>query len=443
MVRILVCGAMLCGAVLAHAAPVAPVVPAGAEASDHFDVKTATDAWLATVAGQARKNSDAYFEGGYWLMLWDFLATVAVMILLLETKASARMRDLAERMTRLKFFQYWIYFIEFILAAGILTFPLSVYEGWIREGHYGLSNQRFGAWFSDQMITLGLLLALGGLAFCVLIVIVKRLPRTWPLWGAIGALLFVTIGAVIAPVFIAPLFNKYKPLENQLIKNQILSMARANGIPAHDVYEVDASRQSKRVSANVSGLFGTDRITLNDNLLERCSPQAIMAVMGHEMGHYVMHHIYNGLMFAAIGIVVMFSLLRWGLDRLVGKFGQRWRLQSTTDLAAVPLAVLILITFSFVLTPIQNSYTRMQEYEADIYGLNASRQPDGEAEVDLLLGEYRKLDPSALEEAVFFDHPSGRTRITAAMRWKAENLCLFDATLACGSAAVVRESSSK
>ncbi len=443
MVRILFCGAILGGAVLASAAPVAPVVPAGAEASSHFDVKTAADAWLATVAGQARKNSDAYFEGGYWLMLWDFLSTAAVMILLLETKASARMRDFAGRITRLRFFQYWIYFIEFILAAGILTFPLSVYEGWIRERHYGLSNQTFGAWVSDQMITLGLLLALGGLAFCVLIVIVKRLPRTWPLWGAIAALLFVTIGSVIAPVFIAPLFNKYKPLENQVIKNQILSMARANGIPAHDVYQVDASRQSKRVSANVSGIFGTDRITLNDNLLERCSPPAIMAVMGHEMGHYVMHHIYNGLMFSVIVVVVMFSLLRWGLDRLVGVFGRRWQLQSTTDLAAVPLAILILITISFVLTPIQNSYTRMQEYEADIYGLNASRQPDGEAEVDLLLGEYRKLEPGPLEEALFFDHPSGRTRIKAAMRWKAENLCLFDATLACGSASVVRESSSK
>ena len=239
------------------------------------------------------------------------------------------------------------------------------------------------------------------------------------------------------PVFIAPLFNKYKPLENQVIKNQILSMARANGIPAHDVYEVDASRQSKRVSANVSGLFGTDRITLNDNLLARCSPPAIMAVMGHEMGHYVMHHIYNGLMFAAIVIVVMFSMLRWGLDTFVARFGQRWKLQNATDLAAVPLAVLILSTISFVLTPIQNSFTRAQEYEADIFGLNASRQPDGEAEVDLLLGEYRKLDPSPLEEALFFDHPSGRTRITAAMRWKAENLCMFNPALPCGSTSVV------
>ena len=111
--------------------------------------------------------------------------------------------------------------------------------------------------------------------------------------GRVGGIVFVAIGVVIGPVFIAPLFNTSKPLENQAIKQSILSLARANEIPATDVYEVDASKQSKRVSANVSGLLGTERITLNDNLLARCSPQALLATMGHEMGHYVLHHIYK------------------------------------------------------------------------------------------------------------------------------------------------------
>ena len=197
MVWLLFYGMALCWTALGNAAPVAPVVPPGAEASSHFDVNMATDAWLATVAGPARKNSDSYFEGGYWLILWDFLSTVVVMILLLETKASAWMREFAERITRLKIFQYWIYFIGFLAATSILTFPLTVYEGWIREHQYGLSNQTFGAWFSDQMIALGLALTLGGLAFCALIATVKRLPRTWPVWGAIVALVFVTIGSSV------------------------------------------------------------------------------------------------------------------------------------------------------------------------------------------------------------------------------------------------------
>jgi STE24 endopeptidase len=194
---------------------------------------------------------------------------------------------------------------------------------------------------------------------------------------------------------------------------------------------VDASKQSNRVSANVSGFLGTERITLNDNLLARCSPQSILSVMGHEMGHYVLHHIYNLVIFFTIVIAVMFWILRRGMESALARWGERWSLRGVSDVAALPVALLILWTLGFLFTPIGNSFTRQQEYEADIYGLNAARQPDGEAEVDLLLGEYRKMDPGPLEEMIFFDHPSGRTRIYAAMRWKAENLCLFDAALPC------------
>ena len=97
------------------------------------------------------------------------------------------------------------------------------------------------------------------------------------------------------------------------------------------------------------------------------------------------------------------------------------RIRGIADPAVLPLATLILGLISFLATPIQNSLTRIQEYEADIFGLNTARQPDGFAEAALLLGEYRKLDPTPLEELLLFDHPSGRTRIAAAMRWKAEN----------------------
>ena len=140
----------------------------------------------------------------------------------------------------------------------------------------------------------------------------------------------------------------------------------------------------------------------------------------------------------------MFLLLRWGLDRAIAKRGTQWQVNGPSDVAALPLAVLLISSFSFLLGPLSNTFTRTQEYEADIFGLNTARQPDGEAEVDLLLGEYRKLDPSPLEEFVFFDHPSGRTRIYAAMRWKAENLCLFDASLNCANQpAALKETASQ
>jgi len=411
--------------------PKVPPVPDGAEASAHFDAKAATDAWLATMSGKEKANSDAYFEGGYWLILWDFLYTLGVMALLLETKFSARLRDWAERLVRARFLQCWLYWILFSVVGYLLTFPLTVYEGYLREHQYGLSNLSFGGWFSEEMTGFAVLAVLGGLAFTAFVAVVRRWPNNWHVRGTVVGVVFLTIGIVIGPVFIAPLFNTYKPLENQTIKQSILSLARANGIPATDVYEVDASKQSKRVSANVSGFLGTERITLNDNLLARCSPQSILSVMGHEMGHYVLHHIYNSLIFFTIVIAVMFWVLRRGMEYALARWGERWGLRGIGDVAALPVAVIILATLGFLFTPIGNSFTRAQEYEADLYGLNAARQPDGEAEADVLLGEYRKMDPGPLEEMIFFDHPSGRTRIYAAMRWKAENLCLFDAKLPC------------
>ena len=159
----------------------------------------------------------------------------------------------------------------------------------------------------------------------------RRLPDTWHIWCAAVSVLFLSIGAAIGPVWIAPLFNKYTPLENQTIKQAILSMARANGIPATDVYEMDASKQSKRVSANVSGFLGTERITLNDNLLARCSPAAVMATMGHEMGHYVMHHILNFVIFFTIVITVAFWVLRQGMEYALTRWGERWGLRGVSD----------------------------------------------------------------------------------------------------------------
>jgi STE24 endopeptidase len=294
-----------------------------------------------------------------------------------------------------------------------------------------LSNQNFASWFRDQLVALLLTLILGGCGFAILVIVVRRFPRTWHLWGTGITIIFLVIGILISPVYIGPLFNTYKPLGSSRITTQILGMAHANGIPAMNVYEVDASRQSKRVSANVSGLLGTERITLNDNLLQRCSPEAIMAVMGHEMGHYVLHHLYNAVLFSSICIAILFVMLRWALIWALARYGARWEIRGIGDVAGLPLVLFIVSSLSFLFTPVGNTYVRTQEYEADLFGLNAARQPDGQAEADLLLGEYRKLDPTPLEEFVFFDHPSGRRRIYAAMRWKAENLCLFDRSLPC------------
>jgi STE24 endopeptidase len=167
------------------------------------------------------------------------------------------------------------------------------------------------------------------------------------------------------------------------------------------------------------------RITLNDNLLRRGSPQEIQAIMGHEMGHYVLNHIPKSIEFFLIVIVGAFALLRWTLDAAIRKWGATWDVRGVGDTAVLPVVMLLAAIFGFVMTPVFNTQTRAQEYEADMYGLNASRQPDGFAQAAIHLGEYRKMSPGPIEEFVFYDHPSGRNRIFAAMQWKSQNLELF------------------
>jgi len=393
-----------------------------------FDPEAATEAYLARLSPEQRARSDAYFEGGYWLQLWDFLIGLGIAWLLLGTGLSAGIRNRVERWTRHRWLQTLLYSGATILLVTLLSFPMSLYEGFFREHRYQLSNQSLGEWLKDVLVGVGVGLVLGGLALVTLYAVLRKAPKTWWIWGTAVSVAFSMFVALIFPVFIAPLFNTYTPLRDTELRETILALARANGIPANDVYQVDASRQSKRVSANVSGFAGTLRITLNDNLLNRCSPGEIQEVMGHEMGHYALNHVYEGLLFEGFIILVGFAFVRWSFERVARGFGRKWGVRGVGDVAGLPLlAALLSVTF-FVLTPLNNTFTRVNEAEADLFGLNATRQPDGAAEVALKLGEYRKLSPGPLEEWIFFDHPGGRNRILMAMRWKAEHLKDLSAT---------------
>ncbi|HEY2027632.1 MAG TPA: M48 family metallopeptidase [Myxococcales bacterium] len=386
------------------------------------DVDAATQAYLDQLTPEAKARSDAYFEGGYWLLLLDAAYGVAIALLLLGTGLSARMRDFAERVTRVRFLRSLLYAAEYFVAAAILSFPLSLYEGFIREHKYGLSNHTFAGWLGDEAKGLLVTLVLGSLAVAGIYRAIGRWPRTWSLWASIMAVAFICFFGAVAPVFISPLFNTYKPLPDSPLKAKIVSLARANGIPAQEVWQFDASKQTKRMSANVSGMFNTTRISLNDNLLNRGSPEEIQAVLGHEMGHYVLNHVYKFILEFGVLIVVFFAILRWAMEGMLRRYGTAWRVRDIADLAGLPLFVAIFSLLFFLATPITNSLVRAQEAEADMFGLNAARQPDGFARAALHLSEYRKMKPGPLEEFVFFDHPSGWNRIRRSMVWKAEHL---------------------
>jgi STE24 endopeptidase len=447
---LLVCLALFLGSVAcvsAQETSPAPSLSAPAPSiAPGTDPAAATRAWLDTVPADKRAKSDAYFEGGYWLILWDFLMTAAVSLFLLASRISAWMRDFAERLTGFKALQVILYTIPFILLTSLLAFPLNVYEHFFREHAYGLATQNFAQWFSEQMIALVVTLIVTGLVLVGLYAVFRRAPRTWWIWGTIVATVFNAVGIMLSPVYIEPLFNTYKPLKDLAISEPILAMARANEIPVTQVFEVDASRQSTRVSANVAGFMGTTRIALNDNLLKQCTLPEIREVMAHEMGHYVLNHSLKLVIYFGLFFLTGFAVARASFERTVRRWGASWGLRAApvsemppsvpmgntpvetrgdcgiADLAALPLLLLIFVTVFFLLTPLINTAIRVTEREADAFSINTSREADGMAKVALKLGTYRKLDPTPLEELIFFDHPSGRARIRMAMDWKAAHL---------------------
>lgn len=312
-----------------------------------FDPAAATQAWLDTVPPESRAKSDAYFEGGYWLLLWNFLFAAAISIFLLESRLSARLREFAEKITRSRSLQVVLYGIAVTLIMAVIGFPLEWYQGFYREHVYGLSAQTFRSWMGDEVKGLILALIFVPLLLAVLYAVFRHAPRWWWVLGAGVAIFFHVIGTTLAPVFISPVFNRYQPVNQPEIRDAVLAMARANQIPVEQVFQFDASRQTRKISANVSGFLNTTRISLNDNLLKQCSLPEIRYVMGHEMGHYVLNHMTKLVSEFAILAFIAFLLARIVFQATLQKWGDRWRVQDIADPAGYPLLVLIFLASFF------------------------------------------------------------------------------------------------
>jgi len=411
-------------AVAEEAPPSAAVIleiPEGARAGPGFDIDKASDAYINLLSAEDRARSDAYMEGGYWLQLWGFLYGLGVAWLLLGTRLSASLRDISERFSTRPSLHTFIYSMQYIVVATILSFPLAVYQGFIREHSYELATQSFGGWAGDQLTGLMVGVVLGSVALTIIYAVIRKARDTWWVWGTGVSVLFLLFVNFIAPVYIAPLFNDYKALEDGPMRTSIMSMAHANGIPSDDVYWFDASRQTTRISANVSGAFGTTRISLNDNLLKRTSPEEIEAVMAHEMGHYVLNHGMKITIEFGLILAFGFAFVAWGFGRALDRWGAGWGVRDVGDTAGLPLFAALLSIYFFVATPITNGIIRTHEAEADNYGINVSGQPDGFARVAMRLSEYRKISPGPVERFFFYDHPSGRDRVYMSMLWKSEH----------------------
>ena len=209
-------------------------------------------------------------------------------------------------------------------------------------------------------------------------------------------------------------------MEQSELRGDIVAMAQANGVPATDVMVYDRSRQTSSISANVSGFGPTTRISLADTLLDRASPAAVRHVMGHEIGHYVLGHVYSGLIMNTLLILFSFAAVHFGFRALAKN--ERWGIRDISDPAGLPLIMIVLAAIGLITSPLQRNLTRFNEQQADMFALNAAREPDGAAEAAILLSEYRKMEPAPFEQWWFYTHPSGWNRVHNAMVWKANEI---------------------
>jgi STE24 endopeptidase len=424
---------MLLAALVTSGAAWAQAVPAAApttsvavqslpDMSVKFDPQRATNAYLAQVSGPARARANAYYEGGYLLRVLDVVYIVILSGLLLWLHIAAGIRDWAESRTRSRSGRTALFILLYGVIAAVVVFPLAFYQDYVREHAYGFATQSFPAWLGDYGIAFAVGLAAFVVVGVIIYAVIRRAPHNWWIWAAGIIIACQVVTAMAYPVFVAPLFNHYAPMPDTPLKQDILRLAHANGVPAGNVFVFDASRQSLRMSANVSGFLGTTRIALNDNLLAHASHDEIMAVMGHEIAHYVLAHTTRLLIQLGLVIFFGFAFIHWGFLLLADFFGGSWDMRSIEDPAGLPLLVALAAIFMLLATPATDTIRRTAEVQADLFGVNAVRRPDAFASVTLKRSAYRKLDPSPLEEFLFYDEPSGRSRIREMMRWKAGHL---------------------
>ncbi|TFH65594.1 MAG: M48 family peptidase, partial [Candidatus Zixiibacteriota bacterium] len=305
------------------------------------------------------------------------------------------------------------YILILSLAIWLIGLPLSYYRGFVIEHHFSLSTQTFGNWLADT-IKSGYI---GALFMTVLIPFaywgISRRAKDWWLWIGIVAVPIMIFVLVVSPVFISPMFNKFEPLKDEVLAQRILGMAEKAGISGGRVYQVDMSEQTEAINAYVTGLFGSKRIVLWDTTIKKMTPDEIAFVMAHEMGHYVMNHIWIGIgLFSVIFLILLFIIhksIGWFINRYSDSFG----FTSVSDIASLPLLILMFSLMMFLLDPLTNGFSRKIERDSDKFALDLTRDnASGVAAFIKLANEnLSNPSPSAFIEFWQYSHPPLQKRI--------------------------------
>ncbi len=237
---------------------------------------------------------------------------------------------------------------------------------------YGLSVERWGPWFRDWAVGEALTLVIGTLILLALFALLRRRPRSWWVWFWAGAQPFVVLGVYLAPLVIDPLFNTFTPLaqKDPALVIRLQQVARLGGlsIPPARMFLEDASRRNTGINAYVTGIGGSKRIVVWDTALAKVPSDEILAIYAHEQGHYVLGHIWKGILFQAALSFGLLGLLAWVYGRAARSGEDRWRIPDGSNWAALPLLLLLAAALEFLAAPAFNAFSRGEEHQADVYG---------------------------------------------------------------------------
>jgi Zn-dependent protease with chaperone function len=283
--------------------------------------------------------------------------------------------------------------VIFTILNFIIYLPLSYYQDFIRQHEYGLSNQTFNKWMSDSVKGLLVGLVTGVLFLWVPYLLLKKSPRRWWLYTGILSLPFFILIILVTPIWIDPLFNKFGPMKNKELEQKILALADRAGISGGRVYEVDKSVDTKTVNAYVTGFHNTKRIVLWDTIISKLNQRELLVVMGHEMGHYVLGHVWKTIIFfSALTILLLYAAYR-ASGGLIERFKTRFGFDQLSDIASLPLILLLINIFSFFVQPIAFTFTRHQEHESDRFALEITRDNYEAANAFVRLQEENLSNP--------------------------------------------------
>jgi len=386
------------------------------------DPEAATAALIDRVPHDARARGDAFGDTRYVVLPLRIGILLASAALLLWSGAAAGLARWAQRATRFVWLQDAMVAAAALTVLFLLALPVETYAGFIRYRDASFSSATHSRWLADFALNWLILTLFTIVGIVAIVAMIRRWPRGWVGWASMVYIVLSATYTYIAPTYIEPRFNHLTPLADGPDKQRILSLARANGVPANDVYVRDASRQSVLLDAHVSGLGSSAQIVLDDNTIATTARPEVDMVMAHEIGHYALAHIGKGLVFDAIVIGFGFLVIGALLRPVLGRFGAAWGIGSLSSPAVVVVVWVLFSVWGFATLPVSTAITREQEAEADLYGLNASREPFGLAEFMLRDADTGRLDPPPLEEALLYTHPSPKNRILTAMRWRAEHM---------------------